>query len=481
MKTIKKFFIVLLTAMLLLSSMGITAFAQQMTEQQAIPTMTTGSQVPFKGSYTFTQNDIIHLTKDDRIQEVKGIAIPLSFGNAGIAYFDFTTLNVNNKYINAELYSDTALSERVGSMYIGNAESKSANVHIAKAGVYYLALYVTSSDAFTATVDISASLYRTAQLTMKNGEYLARPGYNSAVTESVNKITLTAKGYVTVYSSADIYAKLLDSKKNEIRNQITLNEKNNRRVTYRLSKGTYYVVTKTYNNAPYKIKYAYASSFGSLTAGKYKSVFSDGKSSYDMAFKATKNGYIKVAGNPLSGYVTLLDSKQKAISDESYISSTSSSSYMKTAIFGVQKGKTYYIKFRPNVSGKQNIKVTITGVSDVSGASKAKAKTIKKKTTYKGTITAGSSVQDWYKLKTTKKGTFKLRITGRASGNGSVVIQVIPASSKVKIYGDTIRRQNSSTGTAEYTIKNMPAGTYYIRVYRGSAKSSGYYTINWTA
>ena len=244
MKTIKKFFIVLLTAMLLLSSMGITAFAQQMTEQQAIPTMTTGSQVPFKGSYTFTQNDIIHLTKDDRIQEVKGIAIPLSFGNAGIAYFDFTTLNVNNKYINAELYSDTALSERVGSMYIGNAESKSANVHIAKAGVYYLALYVTSSDAFTATVDISASLYRTAQLTMKNGEYLARPGYNSAVTESVNKITLTAKGYVTVYSSADIYAKLLDSKKNEIRNQITLNEKNNRRVTYRLSKGTYYVVTK---------------------------------------------------------------------------------------------------------------------------------------------------------------------------------------------------------------------------------------------
>ena len=59
MKTIKKFFIVLLTAMLLLSSMGITAFAQQMTEQQTIPTMTTGSQAPFKGSYTFTQNDVI--------------------------------------------------------------------------------------------------------------------------------------------------------------------------------------------------------------------------------------------------------------------------------------------------------------------------------------------------------------------------------------------------------------------------------------
>lgn len=148
---------------------------------------------------------------------------------------------------------------------------------------------------------------------------------------------------------------------------------------------------------------------------------------------------------------------------------------MYTPIYGVKKGNTYYIKVRSNYNydGLYQLKVTNYKISENSGSKKSKAVTIKKGYTKKGTITAGSSQSDWYKFKLTSKK--KVKITIKGGTNDKLKFIVYKGSKKVS----TSTFYNSTKSITLNSVGKWSKGTYYIKAYRGTSKSSGWYSLKW--
>lgn len=245
--------------------------------------------------------------------------------------------------------------------------------------------------------------------------------------------------------------------------------------------GTYYL--KIENNSSISAQqaviagYFFSGADKTLTSGKVNVTYQNDYNTWVYhKFKATKTGYINVTtaeADDYTVYVKLLSSSKKALSNEIVTYSSNN-----VASFGVQKGKTYYIATRSYANTVYNIKYTNTKVSEKSGAKKSKAVTIKKNKTIKGTMIANGkkSGYDYYKIKLTSSKKVTFTINGRASGIGDIKIQVIPASSRVKLYGNTMNVPEY--GSAKYTTTmKLPKGTYYLKVYKYDKNSSGYYSI----
>lgn len=186
-----------------------------------------------------------------------------------------------------------------------------------------------------------------------------------------------------------------------------------------------------------------------------------------------KSGYIKVEANSLeeynSLYATLCNSKKTSLTESTYLSS--SQDY--TTHFAVKKG-TYYIAIK--ASNPYKLKYKFTAITDKGASAKGKATSIKKGQTVKGLIFAEDSTSkyDWFKVKLTKKQELKLDLV--AYGNYSLKFQIIPANSRVIIWGDTMTLYEKDSKSF-YSSDKFPAGTYYIKVSKSQKKSSGYYTI----
>lgn len=187
----------------------------------------------------------------------------------------------------------------------------------------------------------------------------------------------------------------------------------------------------------------------------------------------TKPGYIKIEGAFPSGgssmYVTLCNSKKVEVSNQKYLySSDNYSTY-----YAVKKG-TYYI----NVKAYDDFKLryTFTAVNDSSAESQKKATVIGKGKTVKGLILSEDSTKkvDWYKVKLTKSQ--KLTLTVNAKSCDTLNFEIVPASSKVVLFGSSFNMYEDEGGTYG-TKEAMPAGTYYIKVTKKDAKTSGYYSI----
>ena len=222
-----------------------------------------------------------------------------------------------------------------------------------------------------------------------------------------------------------------------------------------------------------------------LTSGKTNVTFQNSSTTWVYhKFKATKTGYISVNIQEAEGYgvyAKLLSSSKKALSNEIYTYQSSSIDSSNIASFAVQKGKTYYIATRGSSEGETyNITCTQKSVSEKSGTKKSKAVTIKKNKTIKGTQIANGKKtgNDWYKIKLTSAKKITFTIGGKTTGYGDIKIKVVPASSKVRLYSNTM--SVPETGNAKYTtIGKWPKGTYYIQVYKYNKNSSGYYSIKW--
>ncbi|MFQ9395397.1 MAG: hypothetical protein ACLR2E_16780 [Lachnospiraceae bacterium] len=85
--------------------------------------------------------------------------------------------------------------------------------------------------------------------------------------------------------------------------------------------------------------------------------------------------------------------------------------------------------------------------------------------------------EEWYKVRLPKAQKLKLKLSGKSSGY--VAFEIIPASKKVTLFGSYQSCWNNTK--LIQTRNNLPAGTYYIKVYRSNGKSSnsGYYSIKW--
>lgn len=187
--------------------------------------------------------------------------------------------------------------------------------------------------------------------------------------------------------------------------------------------------------------------------------------------RATSAGYITVQANNLSGNVTLMNSsKKKALSN-----AVSARDYSPTKVtFGVKKG-TYYIKAKNNDTndGIYQIKYTNKRIKEKSGKKKSRAVLLKKKRTKKGTIVAGEKRTDWYKFRVTKKKRVRITVKGATNNNLKVVIY----KGKKRVGSGTYRNYHKRLTLRSYG--KLSKGTYYIKVYRGSRTSSGWYSLSW--
>lgn len=241
--------------------------------------------------------------------------------------------------------------------------------------------------------------------------------------------------------------------------------------------GTYYIGVNSSNCPTGLVAVGIAASYinggdKTLTSGKEILIGQKEAQTNYLKFKATKNGYLTITPSKEAEYsqVTLCNSKKKAVS---------STVYPQYATFGVKKGTTYYVKVasRYNGNGVYGITATNKPIKEKSGKNKAKAVTLKKNKKVKGTIVAGSNQADWYKFKLTKN-IKQMKVFINGGTNGELKAKVYNSKGKAVGYNAA---SIHNTGRSYYLqiSGKIKKGTYYIKVYRGNKKSSGYYTLSW--
>ena len=206
-----------------------------------------------------------------------------------------------------------------------------------------------------------------------------------------------------------------------------------------------------------------------------------------IKFKPAATGYVTFSAanasaldNYTNGSWTLFDANKKQISSQDKFDTSYDQAYMKTNVYGVQKGKTYYLRVLPILG--TTITAKYTKVSTKGGAKKSKAKTIKKGKAVKGVITAGSKASQWYKFKVTKNQYIK--ISYAAKTNYAIKMTVYQGNRNI---GSVNPSYVSSKTTSQYVVNaktkkkmKVQAGTtYYVQVSRYNANSSGFYTLKW--
>lgn len=207
-----------------------------------------------------------------------------------------------------------------------------------------------------------------------------------------------------------------------------------------------------------------------LSNGKQIMVGCQGPQINYFKYKATQTGYVTTIGDKDSKNsvnVTLCNDMKKAYSGERSVG------YNPT--YGVTKGKTYYFKIESTDRrvGGYIFRVDNKKITEKSGKNKSTAVSLKKNNTVKGTIQAGSSKADWYKMKLTGKK--KVNILWKGKTNDRIKVKIYKG--KKAIITKTLLYNNSSVHLK--SNGKLPKGTYYVKVYRGNAKSSGWYSLKW--
>lgn len=139
----------------------------------------------------------------------------------------------------------------------------------------------------------------------------------------------------------------------------------------------------------------------------------------------------------------------------------------------LKRSKTYYIKcYQDGIASPGDYQFSVKTVSDA-GGTKATAQTIKLATTYKYKINGAEDI-DWYKIKLTKKGDYKftLKDVDVPGNNYDDMYMCIYNSSGSRIA--TVKTYKGKSTTK--TLKNLKAGTYYLKIY-SKYNMTGNYTF----
>ncbi len=301
-------------------------------------------------------------------------------------------------------------------------------------------------------------------------------------TSATATINVPSKGTVILFAAANTTATMNINSSSGYGLYLSNNGKIRHKEYDFSSKGTYTItMSRTSYAANTSGRIAYFAVFinsgsASIKENQVTAYYSQDYSNYSYTkIKISKTGYIKVQTPSSEGYgvyVTLCNSKKKAVSEENFTSEKSGvASY-----FAVSKG-TYYIKTKTTDGNIYNVKYSFKMVKEKSGSKKFKAVTIKPGKTVKGVLTAnGKNQTDWYKIKLTKRKAVKFTVKSYNTYN-DIKIQFIPASKVVRILNDTSRLYGDGKS---YTLKSdgewYPC-TYYIKVTKSKKSTSGYYQI----
>ncbi len=247
--------------------------------------------------------------------------------------------------------------------------------------------------------------------------------------------------------------------------------------------GSYYIGVKPSTSIPERQYYAVAliacSYSGQDRAIKNKERLvigqKDGGTVNYVKYKATQTGYLKTSTDTSSKMVkiTLCDKSKKSLSGESLAS--------EEPTYGVKKGKTYWIKLKNPWSSSAGYYTFTLNNGKVkeskAGKSQKKAVTIKKNKNIKGWIEAGKKEgkqADWYKFNLTGKKSVKIYMKGGTNDKINVTVYEKIGSRTRKIGTRTV---NNNFNNIIPSRGKWSKGTYWIKISRGTAKSSGYYTL----
>lgn len=244
--------------------------------------------------------------------------------------------------------------------------------------------------------------------------------------------------------------------------------------------GSYYIGVKPSTTIPERQYYAVAliacSYSGQDRAIKNKERLvigqKDGGTVNYVKYKATQTGYLKTSTDTSSKMVkiTLCDKSKKSLSGESLAS--------EEPTYGVKKGKTYWIKLKNPWSSSAGYYTFTLNNGKVkeskAGKSQKKAVTIKKNKNIKGWIEAGKKEgkqADWYKFNLTGKKSVKIYMKGGTNDKINVTVYEKIGSRTRKIGTRTV---NNNFNNIIPSRGKWSKGTYWIKISRGTAKSSGY-------
>ena len=141
--------------------------------------------------------------------------------------------------------------------------------------------------------------------------------------------------------------------------------------------------------------------------------------------------------------------------------------------FTLKKG-TYYVAVR--TSSPYQLQCNSVKGKDQSGASKKKAKVIKKGKTVKGMVTLQdkTSKVDWYSFTLPKSSKARINLKAYCTGSSRLKIEFIPANKNYHVYNNTA---SFSTGSYPIKTKKIRKGKYYIKITKLSKDYSGSYSL----
>lgn len=201
-------------------------------------------------------------------------------------------------------------------------------------------------------------------------------------------------------------------------------------------------------------------------------------------YKAKNDGYITIQTSNLidTTYlpeVTLCNNKKNPITDPKCNHEATD-----TIVYAVKKDITYQIKVTskdPYGSQYYQFSLKYTARKENSGNSKNKAVSIKLGKAVSGLVFAEDTQakEDWYKIKIGQQQTVTLYYSGSIT-SGSMLFDVFDA--KGKSYASysvvaTVGTQDKDSLSQKGEGKQLPKGTYYIRIKKSGKKASGIYTI----
>lgn len=484
----KKFFKIMATVfvMVLLCGMAVSA------NSAITPTQVATGLEDLNGSpvysYTYGQSSTYTVAGQNY---VGGTIVPINVPGPGTLYFDFTEnqsisteakilllpdLNTDRGATIANAYSSTSLT------------NKFVKTSVDRAGTYYLVIHTTKyyiSKLTSNTVNFRSyyvnAAYTATDQVIQSGQTL--PLVYDYSTTRYYQISVPQAGHITVASNVKQYIDICNSAKAGLYTSVDLDPATNGGVaSFYLEPGVYYIAAKgsynaefsalAYNYYPLGSKPYYVNTKEetvTLTPGSYQNY-------HYIMYKAPYSGYVTITTQGSTGYITLLKSNKKtALSSENYFNPSYTDSNRLT--YGVKKGTTYYIRVKSSEAVSLNIK---SGqIKEKSGSSKKKAVTVKRNKTVKGYIQAGSKTVDWYKFKVTKSA--KTRIYLNGGTNDRFKITVYKSNGKSMGSGSVKGTPCKNTFLFKRGSKEtkLAKGTYYIKIERYNAKSSGYYTLKW--
>lgn len=395
--------------------------------------------------------------------------VPLKVTKPGTLFVRINGSEVGGD-IKVGLYTDAAGKSLAGSSWdcsftADPNEVIVGDMPVSTARTYYLHIsyrYDSTTNG-AGSVSISPYLVSSADRTLAYNTWSAvPPKYNSRQTYA--RVNVTYNGYIGVAqqntNGSGVSVALCNSAKNVLVNKsIAVNKF----YYYPVKKGTYYIKTDGIYDGITTLKYVLTGGF-SASQNKMLTVPILGTMTYDVKFKAEKTGLLNVTQfNNTSFYITLLNSKKKALSPSDF-------NWGRTNSYAVKKGSTYYFRLNASIgSDDRSISYSIAGASAPKNTSKKKAITLKKNKAKSIVLLSGDKKTHYFKIKMTKKK--KLNLSFTTAGHGDFSYDLIKGSKRVAI-------SRSGTNGPVKSVSKLKKGTYYFRIKLNTkSKSSGRFTL----